>query len=84
MLDGWLEEFAAEIEAAEAGLGFAHGYVMASDMSGWAAADRAYRGVAEGELQVPVARAGALVLRPSARVVRARQAVGQGALGRSG
>jgi AcrR family transcriptional regulator len=41
MLDGWLQEFAAEIEAAEEGRGFAHGYVKASDMSGWAAADRA-------------------------------------------
>jgi AcrR family transcriptional regulator len=41
MLDGWLEEFAAEIETAEEGRGFAHGYVRASDMSGWAAADRA-------------------------------------------
>ena len=41
MLDGWLEEFAAEIAAAEEGRGFAHGYVKASDMSGWAAAERA-------------------------------------------
>ena len=41
MLDGWLEEFAAEIEAAAGDEGFAHGYVKASDMSGWAAADRA-------------------------------------------
>jgi AcrR family transcriptional regulator len=41
MLDGWLEEFAGEIEAAEEGRGFAHGYVKASDMSGWAAAERA-------------------------------------------
>jgi AcrR family transcriptional regulator len=41
MLDGWLEEFGTEIAAAEEGRGFAHGYVKASDMSGWAAADRA-------------------------------------------
>jgi AcrR family transcriptional regulator len=41
MLDGWLAEFAAEIEAAKEGRGFAHGYVRASDMSGWAAAERA-------------------------------------------
>ena len=41
MLDGWLEEFAAEIEAAREGRRFASGYVKASDMSGWAAADRA-------------------------------------------
>lgn len=40
MLGGWLEEFAAEIEAASDG-GFAAGYVRASDMGGWAAADRA-------------------------------------------
>jgi AcrR family transcriptional regulator len=41
MLEGWVEEFAAEIAAAEEGKGLAHGYVKASDMSGWAAADRA-------------------------------------------
>jgi AcrR family transcriptional regulator len=41
MLDGWLEEFAGEIDAASERRGFAHGYVKASDMSGWAAADRA-------------------------------------------
>jgi len=41
MLDGWLAEFAAEIEGAKEGRGFAHGYVRASDMSGWAAAERA-------------------------------------------
>ena len=41
MLDGWLEEFAAEIDAAREGRPFAHGYVKASDMSGWAAAERA-------------------------------------------
>ena len=41
MLAGWLEEFGAEIEAAREGGGFARGYVRASDMSGWAAAERA-------------------------------------------
>ena len=41
MLEVWVEEFAAEIAAAEEGKGFAHGYVKASDMSGWAAAERA-------------------------------------------
>jgi AcrR family transcriptional regulator len=41
MLAGWLEEFGAEIEAAAAEHGFAGGYVRASDISGWAAADRA-------------------------------------------
>ena len=41
MLDGWLEEFAAEIEAAREGRSFAHGYVRASDMSAWAASERA-------------------------------------------
>lgn len=41
MLEGWLEEFAAEIEAAQEGRGFAHGYVRASDISGWAATERA-------------------------------------------
>ena len=41
MLEGWLEEFAAEIDAAREGRPFAHGYVKASDMSGWAAAERA-------------------------------------------
>jgi AcrR family transcriptional regulator len=41
MLEGWVEEFAAEIAAADEGLGFAHGYVKASDMSTWAAAERA-------------------------------------------
>ena len=41
MLAGWLEEFGAEIEAAREGRAFAHGYVRASDMSGWAAAERA-------------------------------------------
>ena len=41
MLEGWLEEFAAEIAAAEEGRGFAHGYVKASDMGSWAAAARA-------------------------------------------
>jgi AcrR family transcriptional regulator len=40
MLAGWLEEFGSEIEAAS-DEGFAAGYVRASDMSGWAAADRA-------------------------------------------
>jgi AcrR family transcriptional regulator len=40
MLEGWLEEFGAEIEAKSEG-NFAAGYVRASDMSGWAAADRA-------------------------------------------
>ncbi len=40
MLTGWLEEFASEIDAAS-GDGFARGYVRASDMSGWAAAERA-------------------------------------------
>jgi AcrR family transcriptional regulator len=41
MLAGWLEEFAAEIETAQEGRSFAHGYVRASDMSGWAASERA-------------------------------------------
>jgi AcrR family transcriptional regulator len=39
MLEGWLEEFASEIEAHPGS--FTAGYVRASDMSGWAAADRA-------------------------------------------
>jgi AcrR family transcriptional regulator len=41
MLEGWVEEFGTEIAAAEEGKGFAHGYVKASDMSGWAAGERA-------------------------------------------
>jgi AcrR family transcriptional regulator len=41
MLEGWVEEFAAEIAAADEGKGFAHAYVKASDMSAWAAAERA-------------------------------------------
>ena len=41
MLEGWVEEFAAEIAAADEGRGFAHGYVKASDMSTWAAGERA-------------------------------------------
>jgi AcrR family transcriptional regulator len=41
MLAGWLEEFGAEIEGAREGGGFARGYVRASDMSGWAASERA-------------------------------------------
>jgi AcrR family transcriptional regulator len=41
MLEGWVEEFAAEIAAAEEGKGFAHGYVAASDISTWAAGERA-------------------------------------------
>jgi len=41
MLEGWVEEFGSEIAAAEEGKGFAHGYVKASDMTGWAAAERA-------------------------------------------
>ena len=41
MLEGWVEEFGTEIAAAEEGKGFAHGYVKASDMTGWAAAARA-------------------------------------------
>ena len=41
MLAEWLEEFGTEIEAAAAEHGFAGGYVRASDISGWAAADRA-------------------------------------------
>jgi len=41
MLEGWLEEFGAEIAAAEEGKGFARGYVKASDMTGWAATERA-------------------------------------------
>jgi AcrR family transcriptional regulator len=41
MLEGWVEEFAAEIAAADEGKGFAHGYVKASDMSAWATAERA-------------------------------------------
>lgn len=40
MLEGWLEEFEAEIEAAGGG-NFAAGWVRASDVSGWAAPDRA-------------------------------------------
>jgi AcrR family transcriptional regulator len=40
MLEGWLEEFETEIEAASEG-NFAAGWVRASDVSGWAAADRA-------------------------------------------
>ena len=39
MLAGWLEEFASEIGAGAGG--FAAGYVRASDMAGWAAAERA-------------------------------------------
>jgi AcrR family transcriptional regulator len=41
MLEEWVEEFGTEIAAAEEGKGFAHGYVKASDMTGWAAAERA-------------------------------------------
>ena len=41
MLEGWVEEFGTEIAAAEEGKGFAHGYVKASDMTGWAATERA-------------------------------------------
>jgi AcrR family transcriptional regulator len=41
MLAGWLEEFASEIDAAAGDEGFGRGYVRASDMSGWAAAERA-------------------------------------------
>jgi AcrR family transcriptional regulator len=43
MLEGWLDEFEREIAAAggeEPGR-FARGYVRATDMTGWAAADRA-------------------------------------------
>ena len=40
MLEGWLEEFEAEIEAAGEG-NFAAGWVRASDVSGWAAPERA-------------------------------------------
>jgi AcrR family transcriptional regulator len=39
MLEGWLEEFATEIDAGAGS--FAAGYVRASDMSSWAAAERA-------------------------------------------
>jgi len=41
MLEGWVEEFGAEIAAAEEGKGFAHGYVKAADRTGWAATERA-------------------------------------------
>jgi AcrR family transcriptional regulator len=41
MLIGFLEEFDREIDAASEGDTFAHGWVRASDMSGWAAAQRA-------------------------------------------
>jgi AcrR family transcriptional regulator len=43
MVDHWLSQFQAEIEGAagEGPAGFATGYVRASDMSGWAAADHA-------------------------------------------
>ena len=41
MLMGFLEEFDREIDAAAEGDSFAHGWVRASDMSGWAAAERA-------------------------------------------
>ncbi|MEA2311089.1 MAG: hypothetical protein QOE28_1057 [Solirubrobacteraceae bacterium] len=41
MVAGWLEEFDAEIEAATGDGRFAEGYVRASDMSCWAAAERA-------------------------------------------
>ncbi|MGH2967659.1 MAG: TetR/AcrR family transcriptional regulator, partial [Solirubrobacteraceae bacterium] len=43
MVAGWLDEFDSEIAAASGdGPGaFAGGYVRATDMSGWAAADRA-------------------------------------------
>ena len=40
MLDGWLEEFETEIEGAGGG-NFAAGWVRASDVSAWAAAERA-------------------------------------------
>jgi AcrR family transcriptional regulator len=40
MLEGWLEEFETEIEAASGG-NFAAGWVRASDVSGWAAPERA-------------------------------------------
>jgi AcrR family transcriptional regulator len=40
MVAGWLDEFDSEIAAA-GGETFAGGYVRATDMSGWAAADRA-------------------------------------------
>jgi len=43
MVAGWLEEFGAEIATAEAtgGSTFAQAYVCASDISGWAKAERA-------------------------------------------
>ncbi len=43
MVAGWLEQFGAEIAAAEAeaGSSFAQAYVRASDISGWAQAERA-------------------------------------------
>ena len=41
MLEGWLEEFARRDRRGRGGPRFAHGYVKASDMSGWAAAERA-------------------------------------------
>jgi AcrR family transcriptional regulator len=41
MLLGWLEEFGHEIDAATGEGSFAHGWVRASDMTGWAAAERA-------------------------------------------
>jgi AcrR family transcriptional regulator len=40
LLEGWLEEFESEIEAASDG-NFAAGWVRASDVSGWAAPERA-------------------------------------------
>ena len=40
MLEGWLEELQTEIEAASDG-NFAAGWVRASDVSGWAAPERA-------------------------------------------
>src|SRR3954451_5890455 len=40
MLEGWLEEVGAEMEAKREE-NLAAGYARASDMSGWAAADRA-------------------------------------------
>ena len=57
MLMGWLEEFASEIDAASGDEGFGRGYVRASDMSGWAAAERATE---FGLLAAMVAEPGAL------------------------
>ena len=66
MLDGWLEEFASEIAAAEEGEGFGHGYVKASDMSGWAAAARATEfGLLAAASATPPGRSSSRATRPT-------------------